>query len=197
MNLSVLDSFAVRRRAQCEASVLKNAVARRLEEVLNDVAREHDWKINSLAIRPRSHSSLRPGRYSTRPVSSDPQARGTSAHVLREEFDRLHRLPSRWPRVYLFWVLISWASGHRRCREHPWRRVPRALSRGLHCKGPCRDWSARAFRFGPRVLRGQAPRHRRAPTGHVLLPPEPISFPGRPSRRAPRARRPARRRRQL
>ncbi len=34
------------------AKVLKNEIANRLEQVLFDVADEHDWEIGSLAIRP-------------------------------------------------------------------------------------------------------------------------------------------------
>ncbi|PSQ84158.1 MAG: transposase [Bacteroidetes bacterium QS_7_67_15] len=82
------------------ASVLKGEVANRLEEILFNVAEEHEWQINSLAIRP-DHVHLF--------VQADPRHapyqvihrfKGTSAHILREEFDHLHRLPSLWTRSY-------------------------------------------------------------------------------------------------
>ncbi|CBH23671.1 putative transposase [Salinibacter ruber M8] len=81
--------------------MLEGAVENRLEEVLREVAEEHESQINSLAVRP-DHPCLF--------VQADPQRapyqvihrfKGTGAHVLIGEFDHLHRLPSLWTRSYL------------------------------------------------------------------------------------------------
>lgn len=62
-------SINVRARAACavkyhfvwrvkrRAKVLKNKIANRLEQVLREVADEHDWETGALAIRP-DHACL-------------------------------------------------------------------------------------------------------------------------------------------
>jgi Transposase and inactivated derivatives len=82
------------------ASVLKNAVANRLKEVLYDVAEEHDWEINSLAIRPDHVHLFVQADTRHAPYQVIHRFKGTSAHILRDEFDHLHRLPSLWTRSY-------------------------------------------------------------------------------------------------
>ncbi|WP_263840555.1 IS200/IS605 family transposase [Salinibacter sp.] len=80
------------------ASVLKNEIANRLEQVLREVADEHDWKINSLAIRPDHVHLFVQADTRHAPYQVIHRFKGTSAHILRDEFDRLHRLPSLWTR---------------------------------------------------------------------------------------------------
>ncbi|WP_259048456.1 IS200/IS605 family transposase [Salinibacter ruber] len=82
------------------ASVLKGKVGNRLEEVLRGVAEEHDWGINSLAIRPDHVHLFVQADTRHAPYQVIHRFKGTSARVLRDEFDRLHRLPSLWTRSY-------------------------------------------------------------------------------------------------
>jgi len=88
--------FCPKRRA----SVLKGAVANRLEEVLHEVAEEHEWEINSLAIRPDHVHLFVQADTRHAPYQVIHRFKRTSAHILRDEFDRLHRLPSLWTRSY-------------------------------------------------------------------------------------------------
>ena len=88
--------FCPKRRA----SVLKGAVANRLEEVLHEVAEEHGWEINSLAIRPDHVHLFVQADTRHAPYQVIHRFKRTSAHILRDEFDRLHRLPSLWTRSY-------------------------------------------------------------------------------------------------
>jgi putative transposase len=82
------------------ASVLKGAVAKRLEEILHGVADEHDWEIASLAIQPDHVHLFVQADTRHAPYQVIHRFKGTSAHVLRDEFDDLHRLPSLWTRSY-------------------------------------------------------------------------------------------------
>ncbi len=88
--------FCPKRRA----SVLKDEVANRLGKVLHEVAEEHDWEINSLAIRPDHVHLFVQADTRHAPYQVIHRFKGTSAHVLRDEFDHLHRLPSLWTRSY-------------------------------------------------------------------------------------------------
>lgn len=82
------------------ASVLKGAVANRLEEVLHEVAEEHDWGIDSPAIPPHHVHLFVQADTRHAPDQVIHRFKGTSAYVLRDEFDHLHRLPSLWTRSY-------------------------------------------------------------------------------------------------
>ena len=82
------------------ASVLKGAVAKRLDEILHGVADEHDWEIASLAIQPDHVHLFVQADTRHAPYQVIHRFKGTSAHVLRDEFDDLHRLPSLWTRSY-------------------------------------------------------------------------------------------------
>ncbi|MCS3830982.1 putative transposase [Salinibacter ruber] len=82
------------------AKVLKNEIANRLEQVLFDVADEHDWEIGSLAIRPDHVHLFVQADTRHAPYQVIHRFKEKSAHVLRKEFDQLHRLPSLWTRSY-------------------------------------------------------------------------------------------------
>ncbi|WP_259055602.1 IS200/IS605 family transposase [Salinibacter ruber] len=82
------------------ASVLKGAVANRLEEVLHEVAEEHEWEIGSLAIRPDHVHLFVQADTRHAPYQVIHRFKGTSAHILRDEFDHLHKIPSLWTRSY-------------------------------------------------------------------------------------------------
>ncbi|MCS3628908.1 putative transposase [Salinibacter ruber] len=71
-----------------------------MEEVLDEVADEHEWEINSLAIRPDHVHLFVQADTRHAPYQVIHRFKGTSAHVLRDEFDHLHRLPSLWTRSY-------------------------------------------------------------------------------------------------
>ncbi|WP_259086368.1 IS200/IS605 family transposase, partial [Salinibacter ruber] len=75
--------FCPKRRA----SVLKDEVANRLGKVLHEVAEEHDWEINSLAIRPDHVHLFVQADTRHAPYQVIHRFKGTSAHVLRDEFD--------------------------------------------------------------------------------------------------------------
>lgn len=82
------------------ASVLKGAVANRLEEVLHEVADEYEWRINSLAIRPDHVHLFVQADTRHAPYQVIHRFKGASAHILRDEFEHLHKLPSLWTRSY-------------------------------------------------------------------------------------------------
>jgi len=74
--------------------------ATRLEQLIRDVAAEHDWTIIELAIQPdHVHLFIRVNPYT--PPSDVPRLfKGRSSHVLREEFPHLLKLPSLWTRSF-------------------------------------------------------------------------------------------------
>src|SRR5215813_13663780 len=74
--------------------------ATRLEQLIRDVAAEHDWTIIELAIQPdHVHLFMRVNPYT--PPSDVPRLfKGRSSHVLREEFPHLLKLPSLWTRSF-------------------------------------------------------------------------------------------------
>jgi putative transposase len=75
-------------------------VASRLEEVLHEVADEHDWQINSLAIRPDHVHLFVQADTRNAPYQIIHAFKSRSSHVLRKEYKRLLRLPSLWTRSY-------------------------------------------------------------------------------------------------
>ena len=82
------------------AKVLKNEIANRLEQVLFGVANEHGWEINALSISPDHVHLFVQADTRHAPYQVIHRFKGKSAHVLRKEFDHLHRLPSLWTRSY-------------------------------------------------------------------------------------------------
>jgi putative transposase len=82
-----------RRRA-----VLNGPVHDRLVAILHEVADEHHWQIMRLAVQPdHVHLCIRTNPY-TLPADIPRLMKGRSAHVLREEFPHLRRMPSLWTR---------------------------------------------------------------------------------------------------
>lgn len=70
----------------------------RLKEIIEQVADENDWQILELAIQPdHIHLFLRANPY-TLPTDIARRIKGRSAHILREEFPHLMRMPSLWTR---------------------------------------------------------------------------------------------------
>ena len=78
--------------------MLNGPVARRLEQIIHEVANEHDWKIIQLAIQPdHVHLFMRTDP-STLPTDIARLIKGRSSHEMRKEFPHLGRMPSLWTR---------------------------------------------------------------------------------------------------
>ena len=78
--------------------VLLGQLAERLEQIVYEVAQEHDWEVIRLAIQPdHVHLFIRAHPY-TLPTDIARTIKGRSSHLLREEFPTLHTLPSLWTR---------------------------------------------------------------------------------------------------
>jgi putative transposase len=78
--------------------VLVGLIHDRLQQIIEEVAEEHKWGVIELAIQPdHVHLFLRSNPY-TLPTDIARLIKGRSAHLLREEFPALKRLPSLWTR---------------------------------------------------------------------------------------------------
>lgn len=78
--------------------VLVGPIHDRLQQVIQEVVAEHKWSVMELAIQPdHVHLFIR-SNPSTLPTDIARLIKGRSAHVLREEFPALKRLPSLWTR---------------------------------------------------------------------------------------------------
>ena len=80
--------------------VLVGPVRTRLEQIIHEVAEEHDWTVLELAIRPdHVHLFIRANPY-TLPSDIPRLIKGRSSHDLRKEFPPLLKLPSLWTRSF-------------------------------------------------------------------------------------------------
>ncbi len=78
--------------------VLTGPIHDRLKHIIQEVIEEHNWNVIELAIQPdHVHLFIRSNPY-TLPTDIARLIKGRSAHVLREEFPALKRLPSLWTR---------------------------------------------------------------------------------------------------
>lgn len=78
--------------------VLIGPIHDRLGQIIQEVVNEHKWSLIELAIQPdHVHVFIR-SNPSTLPTDIARLIKGRSAHVLREEFPALKRLPSLWTR---------------------------------------------------------------------------------------------------
>lgn len=78
--------------------VLIGPIHDRLQQLIQEVAEEHKWSVIELAIQPdHVHLFIRSDPY-TLPTDIARLIKGRSAHILREEFPALKRLPSLWTR---------------------------------------------------------------------------------------------------
>jgi putative transposase len=72
----------------------------RWEQIIEEVAAEHDWTIIRLAIQPDPvHLLIRAKPY-TLPSEIPRRMKGRSAHDVREAFPPLRKRPSRWTRSF-------------------------------------------------------------------------------------------------
>ena len=78
--------------------ILRGEIAQRLEQLVNEVAVEHNWQVLNLSIQPdHVHLFIRSNPY-TLPTDIARLIKGRSSHVLREAFPYLQRMPSLWTR---------------------------------------------------------------------------------------------------
>jgi putative transposase len=84
-----------RRRA-----VLVGPVHDRLQQIIHEVADEHDWEVIRVAIQPDQVHRFSRATPDTRPADIPRLMKGRSSHDLRQEFPHLKKLPSRWTRAF-------------------------------------------------------------------------------------------------
>ena len=78
--------------------VLQEDIAKRLGQIVVEVAKQREWEVLRLAIQPdHVHLFIRANPY-TLPTDIARTIEGRSSHLLREEFPQLHKLPSLWTR---------------------------------------------------------------------------------------------------
>lgn len=78
--------------------ILVGPLRERLHQITQEVATENKWKVIELAIQPdHVHLFIR-SNPRTLPTDIARLIKGRSAHVLREEYPFLKRLPSLWTR---------------------------------------------------------------------------------------------------
>jgi putative transposase len=78
--------------------VLIGPIHDRLRQIIQEVAEEHEWKVIELAIQPDHVHLFVRSNPRTLPTNIARLIKGRSAHLLREEFSQLKRLPSLWTR---------------------------------------------------------------------------------------------------
>ena len=78
--------------------ILRGEIAQRLEQLVNQVATEHNWQVLNLSIQPdHVHLFIRSNPYIL-PTNIARRIKGRSSHVLREEVPYLAKMPSLWTR---------------------------------------------------------------------------------------------------
>jgi putative transposase len=78
--------------------ILVGPIRERLQQITQEVATENKWKVIELAIQPdHVHLFIR-SNPRILPTDIARLIKGRSAHVLREEYPFLNRLPSLWTR---------------------------------------------------------------------------------------------------
>jgi len=82
------------------SKVLVGPIRNRLEQIVREVAAEHEWTVIELAIQPdHVHLFIRANPY-TLPSDIPRLLKGRSSRYLRDEFSHLTRLPSLWTRRF-------------------------------------------------------------------------------------------------
>jgi len=80
--------------------VLVGPVRDRLQQIIQEVADDHEWTIITLAIQPdHVHLVIRTTPY-TLPSAIPRLIKGRGSHDLRQEFPHLRKLPSLWTRSF-------------------------------------------------------------------------------------------------
>ncbi|HWZ19927.1 MAG TPA: IS200/IS605 family transposase [Ktedonobacteraceae bacterium] len=78
--------------------ILVGPIQERLQQITQDVATENKWKVLELAIQPDHVHLVIRSNPRILPTDIARRIKGRSAHVLREEYPVLKRLPSLWTR---------------------------------------------------------------------------------------------------
>ncbi|MBD2672257.1 MULTISPECIES: IS200/IS605 family transposase, partial [Limnospira] len=82
--------------------VLVSNVKLRLAAILNEVARENEWRLKALEIAP-DHVHVLVEHGSQVAIHQIVKAmKGRSSRLLRQEFPHLCKLPSLWTRAYFY-----------------------------------------------------------------------------------------------
>jgi putative transposase len=80
--------------------VLVGPIRTHLEQIIREVAEEHEWTVIELAIQPdHVHLFIRVNPY-TLPSDIPRLIKGRSSRYLRDEFPHLRKLPSLWTRSF-------------------------------------------------------------------------------------------------
>ena len=81
-------------------AVLINDVAKRLQAIIFDLTKEHDWRIVALEIMPDHVHILMNAPTHESPADIARWIKGRAAKYLRDEFSDLKKLPSLWSPSY-------------------------------------------------------------------------------------------------
>lgn len=81
-------------------AVLINDVAKRLQAIIFDLTKEHDWRIVALEIMPDHVHILMNAPTHESPADIARWIKGRAANFLRKEFPDLKKLPSLWSPSY-------------------------------------------------------------------------------------------------
>lgn len=79
-------------------NVLVGSIRERLHHIIQEVAAKNNWKVLELAIQPDHVHLFVRSNPRTLPTDIARLIKGRSAHLLREEYPFLKRLPSLWTR---------------------------------------------------------------------------------------------------
>ena len=79
-------------------NVLIGSLRERLHQIIQEVAAKNNWKVLELAIQPDHVHLFVQSNPRTLPTDIARLIKGRSAHLLREEYPFLKRLPSLWTR---------------------------------------------------------------------------------------------------
>ena len=80
--------------------VLVLDVARRLQEIIFDLVKEHNWKLIALEIMPDHVHFFINAPTDEAPSQIARWVKGRASHSLRKEFPNLKKLPSLWTPTY-------------------------------------------------------------------------------------------------
>lgn len=80
--------------------VLKGSVAKRLRQIIEEVAVENEWRVISLAIQPDHVHLFVQADTRHAPYQIVRAFKGRSSRLLRQEYKFLLKLPSLWTRSF-------------------------------------------------------------------------------------------------
>jgi putative transposase len=96
--------------------VLVGPIRARLEQIINEVAAEHEWMVIEVAIQPdHVHLFIR-ANPCTLPLDIPRLIKGRCSRYLRDEFPQLRKLPALWTRS--FFLSTAGNVGQETVRKH-------------------------------------------------------------------------------